>query len=231
MNKDLETDLKLRTYTKIAGITYLIIILLGIFSVNVVESSLVTKGKSAELYQNIFSNEFLFRVGVVSELLMYLLVVILSLSLFVILKSINKNLALLALLLRTAEAIVGSATIVLSGLIPLYLSKIKEGLSIEYVHSIANLFLYTRTSGLNIVLLFVGVGGVIFCYLFLKSKYVPKFLAGWGIFTYLSMILLSLTSFLLPNLPETYKMYLYTPGALFEIIFGLWLFIKGVKIK
>lgn len=231
MNKDLETNLKLRTHTKIAGITYLIIILFGIFSINVVESSLVIHGNSAELYQNIFSNEFLFRVGVISELIMYLLVIILSLALFVILKSIDKNLALLALLLRTAEAIIGSAIIVLSGLIPLYLSKTKEGMSAELVHSISNLFLYTRTSGLDIVLLFVGVGGAIFCYLFFKSNYVPKFLAGWGIFTYLSMILLSMTSLLFPNLPETYKMYLYTPGALFEIIFGLWLLIKGVTIK
>jgi hypothetical protein len=48
-------------------------------------------------------------------------------------------------------------------------------------------------------------------------------------FTYLSMLLLSMTSILVPSLSETIKMSFYAPGGLFEIIIGLWLLVKGVN--
>lgn len=218
-------------YTRVAGLTYIIIILLGVFSVNFIVSAIVVPDDIAATYKNISGNEFLFRISLASETVMYLLVILLSLSLYVILKSVNNNLAMMALLWRTAEAIIGAVTVVISGLIPLALINTESFFSQEQVHALLKLFLDIRASGLDIVLMFVGVGGTIFCYLFYKSNYVPKFLAGWGIFTYLSMFLLSFVSLLLPNIPENYKMIFYVPGGLFELIFGSWLLIKGVKLN
>ena len=225
------TEIKLNTYARVAGLVYIIVILLGVFSVSVVESSLIVPDNGAATYANISGNEFLFRISVVGETLMYLLVILLSLSLYVVLKTIDKNLALLALLWRVAEAIIGSATVIISGLIPLAMINTETGFSPEQVQTLLKLFLDIRISGLDIVLMFIGVGGTIFCYLFYKSKYVPRFLAGWGIFTYLTMLLLSFISLLSPNLPDTIKMVFYVPGGLFELIFGFWLLIKGVKLN
>jgi len=218
-------------YTRVAGLTYIIIILLGVFSVNFIASAIVVPDDIAATYKNISENEFLFRISLASETVMYLLVILLSLSLYVILKSVNNNLAMLALLWRTAEAIIGAATIVISGLIPLSLINSESFFSQEQVYALLKLFLDIRASGLDIILMFVGVGGTVFCYLFYKSNYVPKFLAGWGIFTYLSMFLLSFVSLLLSNIPENYKIIFYLPGGLFELIFGFWLLIKGVKLN
>ena len=102
---------------------------------------------------------------------------------------------------------------------------------IEQVQALVGLFLDVRNAGLDVVLIFIGMGGTVFCYLFFKSKYVPRILAAWGMLTYLSMLILALTSILAPTLPETIKMAFYTPGGLFEIIFGLWLLVKGVNIE
>lgn len=225
------TEKKLNTYARVAGLAYIIVILLGVISVNFIVSSLIVPGNNAATFDNISGNEFLFRIGVASEALMYLLVMLLSLSLYVVLKTVDKNLALLALLLRIAEAIVGAATILISGLIPLHLINTETVFSAEQIQTLLTLFLSLRNSGLDIVLIFIGVGGTIFCYLFYKSNYVPRFLAGWGIFTYLSMLLLSFVSILSADFPETYKMILYVPGGLFELIFGFWLLIKGVKLN
>ena len=224
-------EMKLNTYARIAGVAYIIVILLGVFSVNFISSTLIIPDDIAATYDNISGNEFLFRFGVLSETLMYLLVILLSLSLYIVLKTINENLALLALLWRVAEAIIGAATIVISGLIPLVVINTNSAFSTDQVQALLTLFLDIRTSGLDIVLMFVGVGGAIFCYLFYKSNYVPKFLAGWGIFTYLTMLLLSFISLLLPDLPETYKIIFYVPGGLFELIFGFWLLFKGINVK
>jgi len=225
------TEKKLNTYARVAGLAYIIVILLGVISVNFIVSSLIVPGNNAATFDNISGNEFLFRIGVASEALMYLLVMSLSLSLYVVLKTVDKNLALLALLLRIAEAILGAATILISGLIPLHLINTETVFSAEQIQTLLTLFLSLRNSGLDIVLIFIGVGGTIFCYLFYKSNYVPRFLAGWGIFTYLSMLLLSFVSILSANFPETYKMILYVPGGLFELIFGFWLLTKGVELN
>lgn len=225
------TEIKLNIYARVAGLTYIIVILLGIFSVSFIESNLIVPDNTAATYNNISGNETSFRISLICETLMYLLVILLSLSLYVVLKTVDKNLALLALLWRVAEAIIGAGIVVISGLIPLSLIKSETLFSTEHAHSLLKLFLDIRISGLDIVLMFVGVGGTIFCYLFYKSNYVPRFLAGWGIFTYLSMLLLSIIGLLSADLPETYKLIFYVPGGLFELIFGFWLLIKGVKLN
>jgi len=99
------------------------------------------------------------------------------------------------------------------------------------LQTFVGIFLNVRTAGLDIVLLFVGLGGTIFCYLFFKSLYVPGILAIWGMLTYLSMIVLSCISILFPYHPAILEVIFYSFGGLFELIFGFWLLYKGVKIQ
>ena len=58
------TEIKLNTYARVAGLVYIIVILLGVFSVSVVESSLTVPDNGAATYANISGNEFLFRISV-----------------------------------------------------------------------------------------------------------------------------------------------------------------------
>jgi len=214
-------------YARVAGLAYLITILLGIFSVNFVANNLIVPENNLATINNILTNEFLFRIGIASEILMYVLVILLSLSLYIVLKPVNKNLALLALLWRLAEAIIGGSTTVISGLIPLLL------INNETIHiqEFISLFLDVRSAGLDVVLIFIGMGGTIFCYLFFKSNYVPRVLAVWGMITYITMLIVSFASILSPDITERTKMFFYVPGGLFEIIFGLWLLIMGINVK
>ena len=147
---------KQNTYAKVAGLTYIIVILLGVFSVNFIETSLIVPDNDAVTYINISENEYLFRIAIVSEVLMYLLVILLSLSLYVVLKNVNNNLALLALLFRVAESIIGASATVISGLIPLLLINTETVFSQEQSQALLKLFLDIRNSGLDIVLIFIG---------------------------------------------------------------------------
>jgi hypothetical protein len=218
-------------YARVAGLAYVIIIILGIVGVGVLVESNIVPGNDAATVNNIKANELLFRIGIASEIMMFVLVILLSLALYVILKTVNKNLALLALLWRLGEAIIGGGVTVISGLIPLLLLNSDAVFETEQLHALVGLFLDVRNAGLDVVLIFIGIGGTVFCYLFFKSKYVPRILAAWGMLTYLSMLLLGFLSILLPNLPETIKMAFYAPGGLFEVIFGLWLLVKGVSVE
>jgi hypothetical protein len=102
-------------YSRVAGLAYIVIILIGIFSVSFIDSNIVAPGNDAATVKNIMANELRFRISVASEILMYALVILLSLALYIILKTVNKNLAFLALLWRLGEAIIGGGVTVLTG--------------------------------------------------------------------------------------------------------------------
>ena len=213
---------------KIAGLTYILIIIVGVLKVNFIEPSvIVTEGYG--LVNNILANEFLFRIGIACETIMYILVIALSLALYIILKPIDKNLALSALFLRFGEAIIGVTLTIISGLIPLLMLNAESVIEKEQMQALIESFLNVRIVGLNIVLIFIGLGGTVFCYLFYRSWLVPRMLAVWGIFTYISMLMLGLISILFPNRPDMIETVLFSLGALFEVIFGFWLLLKGVN--
>jgi hypothetical protein len=220
-------------YARIAGFAYLLIIIIAVLNVHFVESKLIVPGNDAATANNIMANDLLFRTGIAGVLIIYASVVVLSLALYVILKTVNRNLALLAMLLRTGEAILGCATVFFSFMVLLLLQGKGNStvLGTEQLQALIGLFLNMRTAGLDIVLIFVGLGGTVFCYLFFKSKYVPRLLAAWGIFTYLSMLMLSFVSILLPNHPAMIETVLYALGTLFELMFGFWLLFKGVNVQ
>lgn len=82
---------------------------------------------------------------------------------------------------------------------------------------------------MDFILIFIGLGAIINFYLFLKSKLIPSGLAIWGLITYFTMFFLGFVNILFPNIPETVSFILFTPGAIFELVIGLWLLIKSVK--
>lgn len=221
------------TYARVAGLTYLLIIILGVLNSAFIDSKLIVFGSDTLTANNILANDFLFRVGMVCVLILYASVVVLSLSLYLILKPIHPCLALLAMILRMVEATLGAATVLISLVVLAILKDANYSPAFEpgQLEALAGVFLGVRTAGLDLVLVFVGLGGAIFCYLFYKSKYIPKALAVWGMFTYLSMIMLAFISILVPNHSEIIEIVLYGFGALFEVIIGLWLLIKGIDVR
>ena len=221
------------TYARIAGFTYLLIIVIGLLNAIYIDSELIVPGNDAATAHNIMANDLLFRIGITTTLLMYASVVVLSWALYVLLKTVDKNLALLGMLLRSGEAILGAGAVLTSFVVLILLNE--PGYSTvsetEQLQALAGLFLNVRTPGLDIVLLFVGLGGTLFCYLFFVSKYVPRTLAAWGIFTYVSMVLLSLASILFPDHPVIIETVLYALGSGFELVIGFWLLVKGVQLS
>lgn len=213
-----------------AGLAYILVMVLAMLKVSFIEPALIIPGNDTHTVSNIVANELLFRTGIIVEIIMYVLVIFLSIALYITLKPVNKNLSLTAMVLRIAEGVTGVIITILSGIIPLLLLN-TEGFATDQLPALVRLFLDVRVAGLDIVLVFIGFGGTLFCYLFLKSKYIPSVLAAWGIFTYLSMLILALFSILFPDHPEIIETILYSIGGLFEIIFGFWLFLKGIKIS
>lgn len=219
-------------YARVAGLAYLLVIVVALVNVYLIDAALIVPGDPAATTGNLLARGLLFRVGIVAVLLMYASVVVLAHALYVVLRGTDANLALLAMLLRFGEAILGAAT-ALASLAAIGLLS-GEGVAASFgsdqVHALVGLFLGVRDAALDIVLIFVGLGGTLFCWLFFASRYVPRLLAAWGIFTYLSMLVLATLSLLFPALPDAVEIVLYGLGTLFELLFGAWLLIRGVNV-
>jgi hypothetical protein len=96
-------------YTKVAGITYALIIIIAIFPPLIFDISSLLKAENAADY--IVGQEGVFRIAIAIEFLMFVLVMVLSWALYVLLKPVNKNIALLGLIFRFGEALLGCVVI------------------------------------------------------------------------------------------------------------------------
>jgi hypothetical protein len=224
-----------RIASKLAGFMFLFIligyILYGIFVLPI----FTVTGNVMATVNNIIANEWLFRIGITYELVAAIVSILLSMVLYILFKPINKNLALLALFLKLAEAIVVTIKVLFS-LIALQMLNGRANLTLfesEKMQDLVGLFLNACNNGSLISMVFLGMGFTLFNYLFFKSKYIPGILSGLGILSYSLIFIYGFINILAPDYATVLiiKAICWAPSCLFELTIGLWLLLKGIKVK
>jgi len=89
-----------QTYARIAGVLFLLTILAGGFGEYYVPSKLIVSTDAAATAKNIIASDSLFRLGFLAYLVEALCDTGLTLVLYVLLRPVSRNLALLAVLFR-----------------------------------------------------------------------------------------------------------------------------------
>jgi hypothetical protein len=214
---------------RLAGFLYLTIIVTSLLSLLLVEARLVVEGDWAATTQRIAADQTLFRAGLVYDMVMFASVVALAWALFVILRGVDPNRALLALLWRMAEAIVGAVTVLLGVLVVLLVGSqdARAGLEPGQLHALVEVLLTARAIGFDIAVFFLSLGTIVYCRLLYSSRYVPRMLAGFGIVAFVIMPMGTVVSLLLPQARDL-AMIAWAPGILFEMAIGVWLLLKGI---
>ncbi|HEY6273973.1 MAG TPA: DUF4386 domain-containing protein [Terriglobales bacterium] len=125
-----------------------------------------------------------FRFGIVSNLITFTACVILTVALYVVLKPVGRNLALLAAFWRLAEAPV-FAVVTLTDFAALWLLHGPDFLRPigDQQLQLARLLVNMHADAYLVGLTFFGLGSTVFAYLWFKSGYIPRALAAWGIFS------------------------------------------------
>jgi hypothetical protein len=228
-------DVPQRKTVKVAGIMFLLSLFVPSLNWTFVQSKFIAGENAIVTAQNILANEFLYRIGIVNDLITSAIAVVLALVLYVMLKSINKNLALFALLLKLMEAIL-LAVIALSSYFALLILQGQASLIVsepEQIQILVGLFVIGRMSVSAIPMVFLGLNLVVFLYLLLKSRYVPSLLAGFGILSYALIFIYAVLTILLPSCAaiSIIQILCWAPSCVFELIIGIWLLTKGVKIS
>jgi len=220
---------------RVAGFMFLFSFIVPTLYWIFVLSKLIVAENIIATANNIVANELLFRIGITIELIMSVGLIVLALSLYIILKPVNKNLALFALLLKLVEATVVVA-IVLVSFIALQILNGEAYLTAftpEQLQVPVGLILNSHTTIYSIPMVFLGLDMMIFSYLFFKSKYIPKMLAGFGILSFALILIHALMYIIAPKYAAMLisQIIFYAPSGLFEIIIGIWLLSKGIKIS
>jgi hypothetical protein len=185
-------------------------------------------GSISDSFVNISNNLMQIRISILVELLTSVGIVVLAVLLFVVLHKQNKTIALVALGLWLAEAVILAVSkIGTFALIPLSLEYVKAGApDSSYFQTLGTLFFGVDRWGYDIHMLFFGLGGILWYYLFYRSKYIPRVLSVWGILA----VSLALIGTLLVIFDLEPMIILVIPNGLFELTIGLWLVLKGIRL-
>ena len=224
----LNKKMSLSQIAKVAGIGYLIIFITGIYANFFVMENLIVPGNAVETTNNILSNSFLFRFGIVCFIIMVIFDVVLTWALYLIFQPIDKNLSLLSALLRLVNCtIFGVALIQLLNVLHLvsgvdYLQVIETSqLQVQIL-----ILLKSFNDAWLIGLIFFGVHLFFLGYLILKSTFVPKFIGVLLIFASLGYLVDSFAHFLLPNYSDyktIFELVVIIPGVVGEFSLTIWL--------
>lgn len=220
-----------RKAASVAGFMYLFLMVTAIFAEIYVPSTLIVSGNVAETARNIMASERLFRISIAADLITFAGDVVLIIALYTLLKPVNRSLALLAAFWRLAETAI-LVVVTLTSLVVLLLlsgADYLQAFSTDQLQALARLSLSVHSVGFNIGGIFLGLGSAVFSYLLLKSTYIPRTLAAWGIFSSLLLLISFFAILVFPNLAGVLTPACYVPIFIFEVTAGLWFLVKGVR--
>ena len=216
------------TNARVAGFTYLFYAAIGICIEVLMHQARGVDGGAAELVR-IGQYATNVRLAILMVLLECVSALVLGVTLYGITRDQDHELAMMALVCRVAEGVLGTLNIP-KYLALLWLAKPGSGTGAPDITTTNALrtFLLMPVPSVPLGAIFFAVGSTIFSYLLLRGRMVPVAIAWMGVFAsgLLAVALpLQLASF--PTGPLT-GYYQWLPALVSQTMLALWLLIKGV---
>lgn len=219
-------------YARSIGVLYLIVIVVGFFAYGYVPGKVVS-ADVAVTARNILAHELLWRTGVVAGLIVVVAAVPQLLFEYLLLRPVQRNIALLAVLFNVVSLVIESVS-ALGDLGALAMVSGRDSLNGVATHQLqawASLAIDLHDADLNISFLFFGCVCLLYGYLIFRSTFLPRFLGVLMTLAGLCYAGNSILVFLnLHVLPASGIPLLLVPAGLSELILCLWLLIIGVNV-
>jgi hypothetical protein len=221
-----------RTAAKVAGFSILFSMAIVVFGNYALLNPLMVRGNAAETARNIMAHETQFRVAVICFLSYSASVVVLLAALYMILKPINQGLALVGALFRLAFALMWllSTLNMLGALRLLGSAPYLQVFEADRLQVLARLSVAATFDDYYIGLPFFGLAATVCAYLWLKSNYIPKGLALFGLISSLWCVICAFVYLVFPDFAKPVNPYWFdSPMAIFEMVLSFWLLFNGLK--
>lgn len=216
--KEIISNLSQQKALTFLRILYPLWMVAGMFSLMYVPSALIVVGDAATTASNIIANEFLFRASIVGVLITSLIFIFAVLLLYKLFEPVNRTYSLLMVIFALIS-------------VPIEMLNVLNRIAALFLLDKADqmmLFLNLGAEGVFIASIFWGLWLFPLSYLVYKSGYFPKIMGSLVIIGGIGFLLGSLLHFLSPNSTALLSIFdIMTNG---EVIFILWLIIKGAKL-
>lgn len=218
----------------IASLSIILMAICSGFSYGFVHSRLIVKSDASATLDNISQSIGLFRGEIFGWLIVFLLDILVAWALYLFLKPINKNLALLGAWLRLLySTILGVA---ISHLISIAVffngDYYLKSLPVDQLKTQVMLHIHTFDKVWSFGLIIFGFHLLILSYVILKSTFIPKVVGMLLLIASLCYILIHSMHLFLPQFENTtlfLESILSVPMAVGELTLGIWLLVKGGK--
>jgi hypothetical protein len=218
---------------RIAGIMFLIMALIGPFSMMYVPSQLIVSGNASLTASNIMASMGLFRLGIIGHIIILLADLGVALLLYVILKPVNRTAALFAAAFRLIMVGIRGTNLINYFIV---LQLLRGGSPMAAfdpgtLHALVMLFLDAFNYGLDLDMVFFSFHLLFLGYLVFYSGFFPRILGVLLFIAFFGYLTIALSSLFFPAWEKVITGIFTIPNALSELALMLWLLIKGVNVE
>ena len=220
----------LKKTARFAGLLYLLLVITGVYGIFYVSTQVIVLDDTVTTAQNILANEFLFRTGIINDIISNTIFLFLVLTLYRLFKQVNEHQAklMVALVVVQIPAVFIMEAFNFTSLM-IFKGEILKTFQLTQRQDLAMLFLNINDYGMVALEVFWGLWLIPFGHLVYKSGFIPRIFGILLIIAGIAYIVDSFVSLLLPG----YRAFVNQPALLLvaigEISITLWFLIKGIK--
>jgi hypothetical protein len=221
-----------RKAARVAGFTCLFMMAIVVFANFGIHERLMVAGDVAATARNIMAHETLFRINIACFLIYCIGVVVLLTALYVILKPVNRSLALLAALFRLVYGLtwIVIALNLFEALRLLSGADYMRVFEVDRLQALSRLSQATSFDVYYVGLLFYALASTVCSYLWFKSNYIPRALAAFGLISSLFCVACTFVFIIFPGFAKVVSLWWFdSPMAVFEMALSFWLLFKGLR--
>lgn len=218
-------------YARIGGVAYLLIIITGGYDEMFIRNAAIVSGNAEATMHNILASSLKWRIGIALDLVQHVGDVVLMMCLYLLLRPVNKNLALFAMLFSLIQTAVLIAN-KLNLFMPLFLSGDADYLkafNAEQLETLSYIAVKAHGYGFGVGLIFFSFDCLVNGYLIYRSRYMPKFIGILIQVAGLCYLANSLLLIVAPAFEGKLFPLILVPPFIGEFSLCLWLLIKGVN--
>lgn len=220
-----------QVYARFAGLLYIVLIIAGALGEIFIRGRLVVPGDAAATAGNILGSPSLWRLGIAGDLVMHVCDVFVMWALYLLLRPVSRNLALLNLLLNLIQTAVLVANKIIL-LVPLFLlgdADYLKAFDLAQLQAWAYVAIKLHDYGFGIGLIFFGCVCLLEGHLIRSSRYLPKLIGVLMQIAGACYLINSFALLLAPHLEDRLFPAIMVPCLIAELSLALWLLIRGVN--
>lgn len=219
----------------VAGFSIVLMTIAAVVSTDLTIGSLVVPENPTATFENIKGNLLLFRLGVLSWIIVMISDILVAWGLYIFLRPVNKSISLISAWLRIVyTAILGTSIMNFAHILELFNTEYyTKAFGQVHLESRTWFYLNSFDASWSIGLIVFSLHIFLLGYLGLKSNYIPKLLSIFLIIGCIGYLTIHLSNLLIPEYQNFIQIlgWIFILPMLSEVALGFWLLFKGKNIE